>query len=430
MKKTTVELLIDKEQKKARAPKVGGKKEKLTKKLKKELQKKAIKKTKSELKLLIQEKKLAKKTKNELQKQAMKKTEDELKDYKRLIRAGEKIRGFKLYDVPSQYVFSDRDFFIHNVEIIEDEKEKILIYIYNKIQSIGVGLNIQKNSVDDIILEGLKYRLIIEYFDKFEENLKRKNKKDLKLLNTFLLNSNVKKYIKNKKELNLWDDENMNIFWWKGGDFETEYIEKMNNRYILYRISKSEKEKARDYIIKKWVKKWVKKVVNNKNRIKKLQKELAIKDEIKREYNNRIKVVNSSLKNNPYLIKVNNYLNRYSQKIYDRIWLNDDKKALIEKIVSLQVELQKESLKKWDVKKKEKQLKELQKELQKIQKHKKEIEKRLIAPYIDTIQKINNHAINTKNKYYDEYLLKINNQNSKIKNIREKLKIEYSDIIQ
>ena len=338
-----------------------------------------------------------------------------------------KLENFSLFknelEYNTQVAFYEKDFFIHNIELVKDEKKEKLLHLYNKIESIWKGLNLDE--IEKIILENLKKRLIIEYCNNFENNLKKKNAKDIKNLNLFFQNSHLKQYIKNAKEnenLNIFSDEKENIFWKSNNNFESRYIEKVNKKFIIDEIEKKENEKIIENLKKKknwldldWKEKEI--IVNWKNKLLKMKKNIENIDNIKSEYNLKSKTINNSINNNRFLIKINNSIDRIKRKVYNKYWLDEKEKFYKEKL--------KEYIEKW----KEKKAKMMKKNIDEIKEKKKEIELKIYWIYENKIEKIILHAKNTKWKEYKKYLKWIQNWINKNKKIIEYIQNEYKYLL-
>lgn len=463
MKKSTIEKHLKKCNAKEKAKKLlqekelksnSKEKEKAKKLLKKDfaiLQNEKEKKEIEKAKKLLQEKK----KENELKKEKEKRKELNLKDFEKRIEKEiekenwktfeSKLKNFSLYnenekefDLKSQFAFCSKDFFIHNSLLLKNEKEKKLIDIYNQIEWIWKWMNL--NDIEKIILEGLKKRLIFEFIENFEKNLKRKNAKDIKNLNAFFLKSNLKKYLKNQKELNLniFENDFENIFW-KSENYLKKHSEKMNWKYILKEISFQEKLKAKSKTRKEKKLNWkeLKEIEKKNNLIERLKKELKEKENIIWKYNLESKRIDFSINQNSFLLKMNWKIERMKRKVFERNWielkekeLKEKKKINTENIVEFYNENDlKEIEKEKELKEKEKELKEIsesiENDLKEIWKRKKEIEKKIFSLYKNQIEKIYNHWKNAKEKAYWKYLKDINNCNSKIKNIEKNLIEKY-----
>ena len=163
------------------------------------------------------------------------------------------------------------------------------------------------NEIEKIILENLKKRLIFEFCENFESNLKKQNLKNIKILNAFFLKSNLKKYLKNAKEnknLNIFENDFENIYW-KQENYWKRFLEKMNWKYILKEISFQEKVKAKVKARKKKLNENERKEIEKKrNWIENLKKILKEKENIKSIYNLESKRIDFSLKENKFLLKV------------------------------------------------------------------------------------------------------------------------------
>lgn len=336
----------------------------------------------------------------------------------------------------SQFAFSEKDFFIHWIEILKSEKEKKLLYIYNKIESIWKGLNL--NEIEKIILENLKKRLIIEYCNNFEKNLKAKNLKDIKDLNLYFANSNLKKYIANVKEkesLNIFESEKENIFWKSSNNFESNYIEKINWKYILHQIWKLEKEKAKESLKEKknWKKlnwKERKAILKEKSKLEKVKAILNEKESLKSEYNLKSKQIENSINWNPYLIKASKQIERICKKAFERNWIELKAKELKKEIATKENILKEIEI--WNIEltwienlQILESLQAKEKELKEIENQKKEIEKKVFWIYKSKIEKIINHWKASKDFEYKRYIASIKNCNWKLAYLQKYFESEY-----
>lgn len=340
----------------------------------------------------------------------------------------------KSFDIESQFAFSWKDFYIHNSILLESENEKKLINIYNQIEWIWKWMNL--NEIEKIILENLKKRLIFEFCENFESNLKKQNSKNIKILNAFFLKSNLKKYLKNAKEnknLNIFENDFENIYW-KQENYWKRFLEKMNWKCILKEISFQEKIKAKVKARKKKLNENERKEIEKKrNWIENLKKILKEKENIKSIYNLESKRIDFSLKENKFLLKVNWKLERMKRKVFERNWIDLKEKELKEKEkelkeiwIEIEKEIQENELTWKELKEKRKEFEKARKEfeniwieLKEIWKRKKEIELKLYWMFKNQIEKIYNHWKLAKEKAYSKYLQDINNCNSKMKNIEK-----------
>lgn len=222
------------------------------------------------------------------------------------------------------YLLNTKKDFLLNLNCIKDEKTKILLLEYNKIISIWKWLNL--NEIDKIILEWLKFRLMSQYIDNFYNNLNQKNIKNIKKLNQFFTNSNLKKLIKNKKidDLNIIIENQSNIFW--NSNFLVEFYNRLENKFILDYISKNEKIKTNS--IKKKKNQNLIEYQNfkkSKNEFLNFTNNLREKNKFKSIYNLISKNLDLELNKNSDLLKVNIILNRLKNKL-DKKWLYSIKK--------------------------------------------------------------------------------------------------------
>lgn len=319
----------------------------------------------------------------------------------------------------NQFAFNEKDFFIHWIELLDDEKEKKLLYIYNKIESIWKWFKLDE--IEKIILENLKKRLIFEFCENFESNLKKQNSKNIKILNAFFLKSNLKKYLKNAKEktsLNIIENDDINIFWKCNNNFESNYIDKINKKYILHCIAKDEKEKAKASlkVKKNWKKinwKELKAILKSKNKLEKMKSNLKSMDDEKSAYNLKSKTIDFSINNNKFLIKINNQIERIYKKAIIKNWID-------KKVKELKVKID-DYILNW----KEKKLEKAKKQLKKLDDRKKAIKEKIFWYYKSNIEKILNHAKATRWIEYWKYLKTVQNSINKNKQIQKYFWIEY-----
>lgn len=234
-----------------------------------------------------------------------------------------------------------------------NENEKVLYSEYIKINNIW---KYEKDLIKDIEYEKVKYDLILKYCNSFEKELIKENSKDIKRLNQYFIKSNISKNIKNSKLIK--ENENDNIFWKNSNNYESNYILKINDKYIID-------------------------LINNENPIEleKIKNHLKDIDIIKSEYH-----------------KKNYNINEYENKIYDFIVKNSNR--IYEKILNHNWKIENEKQVKKDI------LKLYEKELNQLKliekgkktsllKHKKELS--------NLINKISYTSNKIKDKYW--YLL-------------------------
>lgn len=123
------------------------------------------------------------------------------------------------------------------IDSIENENRKILYSEYIKLQNIWKK---EKDLIKSIEFERIKFDKTLKFIDNFSNEMKKKNSKDIKLLNAYFLKSNIAKNIKNSKLIK--EVENDNIYWKSANNFESQYIEKVNRKFIVD-IIKNENEK-------------------------------------------------------------------------------------------------------------------------------------------------------------------------------------------
>lgn len=179
---------------------------------------------------------------------------------------------------------------------IKNENEKLYI-LYNEYIKINNIWNNEKDLIKWIEYEKMKNDLIIKFCNNFENELKKQNINDIKKLNSYFIKSNISKNIKNSKLIYNENIENNNIYWKKNNNYEWNYINKINNKFII-EIIKKENEK-------------------DLQKIKSFLNDLWI---LKSEYNLQVK-------------NKKEYINKFSQKIINncnRIYKNYIKKYWIE----------------------------------------------------------------------------------------------------
>lgn len=241
---------------------------------------------------------------------------------------------------------------------LENENEKILFSEYVKIQNIW---KYEKDIIKDIEYENMKFWKTLQFINSFNNEMKKKNSKDIKILNSYFLKSNISKNIKNSKLIKIENENENNIFWRKWWYFENEFINKINNKYII-EILKND--------------------INFKLKIEKIIKYLNELDIISSEYNCKSKSKKDYINKNK--IEIVNKWNRIIKNYIKKYW-NDDKKIN---------EIKKDILKTF-----EKQL-----NIIKILINKNEIDyKNYNLEYKNLQNKINYNSKDIKNKY--EYLL-------------------------
>lgn len=174
---------------------------------------------------------------------------------------------------------------------LKNENEKILYNEYIKINNIWKN---EKDLIKWIEYEKMKYDLILKYCNNFENELKKKNSQDIKLLNSYFIKSNISKNIKNSKLIYSENIENNNIYWKNNNNYEWNYINKINNKYIIEIIEK-EKEKE------------LQKIKSFINSIENLKSEYNLQVKNKKEYINKFSqdIINKC--NRIY----KNYINKY-----------------------------------------------------------------------------------------------------------------------
>lgn len=297
-------------------------KEKLTSKNKNEIEK-AISKTKlnakekKQLKILlfklkndiIKEKnpanwKIEIIIKNELTKKDIKKLNDLLEKFlksKKKIKTFENLKNSKLFnfwaDVKENKKFSENLFFMNwktntkYLNSIKNENQKVLFSEYVKIQNIWKN---EKDLIKDIEYENMKFWKTLQFIENFNIELKKKNAKDIKRLNQYFIKSNISKNIKNSKLIKVENEKENNIFGWIGWNFEKDYIEKINNRFIVD-LLKNENELK------------VEKIIKYLNDIEKCKSEYNCKTKSKKDYVNKNKI--EIVKNANRILK--NYIEKY-----------------------------------------------------------------------------------------------------------------------
>ena len=394
--------------------------------------KKICKKDLQEIKMKVERKEIEK-AKEKLLK------EKHLKEWKEIEKKS-KLESFSwLYwnqNLFESFCFSWKDFYLHWIDLNDDEKKRKLFYIYNQIESIWKWMNL--NEVEKIILENLKKRLIIEFCNNFENNLKKKNAKDIKSLKVFFENSHLKQYIKNAKEnesLNIFECEKENIFWKSSNNFESKYIEKINNKYIIEKIWKLESLKAKELLKEKrnWKKlNWIEKAsfLKNKNKLAKLSNTLKEKTKIQWWYNLKSKQIENSINQNKFLLKASKQIERMKRKVFEKSWIDLKEKELKKTIFESEKLLN--EIENWNIEltwienlKILESQENAKKELKKIIEKKKEIEKKIFWIYQNQIEKIINHWKQAKEFELNIYKKEIASLN--INKIVDYLKNEYKD---
>lgn len=336
----------------------------------------------------------------------------------------------------NEYCFSKNDFFIHWIDLKSNENEKKLLHIYNKIESIWKWMNL--NEVEKIILEWLKKRLILEYCNDFEKNLKRKNTKDIKNLNLYFSNQNLKRYIANSKEnesLNIFESEKENIFWKASNDFESKYIEKINWKYILHQIWKLEKEKTKAslQLKKNWKQlnwKELKAILKSKSKLEKAKAILKEKENLQSNYNLKSKSIENAINQNSFLIKTWKQIERIKRKVFERNWI-DLKIIELKKDIARKEKLLND-IENWLIEctwienlNVIENLQEKEKELKAINEKKKAIELKIYWMFRNKLEKIIHHWKQAKENELKIHIEKVKNCNWKLAYLKKYFENEY-----
>lgn len=380
-----------------------------------------------------------------------------------------KLESFKwLYNqnestLESKFAFYKKDFYIHNIELLENENEKALLRLYNQIESIWKWLNL--NEIELIILEWLKARLMNEYIENFESNMKKANIQDIKKLNKFFIESNLKKYIKHSKEsLNLIENENENIYWKQANNFESEYISKINKKFILESIENQERKKALNEIKEKKLlskktkleSKLEKSIENLKAKKRKSKKQakhlkarlILLENEKQAKFNEIYLSKNKFEKAKALLLEKENLKSEYNLYSKENAFKLNENKSLIEINESIENEKEKalESLKAKEkklfksIKERESKLESISKKafkkylirkasLKSIRKEKASIIESIYWKYESTIEKHINDYKKAQERKYKKHIENIKNINWKLAYIQKINKSEYWNLL-
>ena len=220
---------------------------------------------------------------------------------KKKIKSFENLKDSKLFnfsnDIKQNKKFSENLFFMNwktNIKYlnsIQNENRKILYSEYVKIQNIWKS---EKDIIKWIEYEKMKMQKTLQFIENFNSELKKKNAKDIKKLNAYFIKSNIAKNIKNSKLVKIENENEYNIFGWIGWNFEKNYIEKVNNKFIVD-LLKNENELK------------VEKIVKYLNEIQKINSEYLCKTKSKKDYINKNK--SEIVKKANRIIK--NYMKKY-----------------------------------------------------------------------------------------------------------------------
>lgn len=186
-----------------------------------------------------------------------------------------------------------------NTKYLKELKNKnenlyILYNEYIKLQNIWKN---EKDLIKSIEYEKVKFDKTLQFINNFNSELKKQNSKNIKLLNFYFIKSNISKNIKNSKLIYSENIKNNNIYWKNNNNFEWNYINKINNKFIIELI---EKEKEKEF-----------------NKIKSFVNDMGI---LKSEYNLKVK-------------SKKDFINKFSQNIVkkcNRIYWNYINKYWIE----------------------------------------------------------------------------------------------------
>jgi len=245
-------------------------------------------------------------------------------DFEKLLKASnkkdiEKLKDYKL-----------------KLKTFENDKNLKMIIEYLKINSFK-----SKDILKDIEYENIKKDYILNLC----------NWKKVKKLNKLNIEKNINKKIK----CNYWkfiymknEKENENIFW-KSENFNINFINNLNNKFIIEKININEYEKVKDLNLNDKMKKWknnleyIYNLLNDKTILKNTYKKewISIKDKINNDYNY---IINSSNRIYNKYLKVykkenenikEKILNLYSDKLKN---INENENILNDKLKNYNLE--------------------------------------------------------------------------------------------